>query len=107
MRDRPRALAGYADVASLEVRERDIHHRRHQRVGEGVVLVEGRQAEIGEDGGETEIDLQAGRRAAVFALVIQPRDLDPAVRQLDSNEPPHMLVDHRHVEFEVVADQRT
>ena len=78
-------MARNANVSRFEVRERDIHHRRHQGVGEGVVLVEQGQAEIRADGGEAEIDLYAGGRVAVFALVIEPGDLDPAVGQLDSD----------------------
>ena len=42
MGDGPRALMPDADAALLEVGQADIHHRCHEGVGAGVVLVEGR-----------------------------------------------------------------
>ena len=53
-----------------------------------------------------QIDLRARRRVAVFALVIDPRHLDLLVGQLDPEQAPHVLVEHRDVEFEIEADER-
>ena len=53
------------------------------------MLVEDRQAEIGEDGGEPQIDLRAWRRVAIFALIVKSGDLDPGVGKLDPEQAPH------------------
>ncbi|MGO8800854.1 MAG: hypothetical protein ACLQE9_18110 [Roseiarcus sp.] len=57
-----------ADIALLEVAQREIDHRGHQRVGKGVTLVEHRQLEIRHDRGEGQVDLASGRSVAELAL---------------------------------------
>ena len=104
--DGPRANTRDADPARLHVFKREVHHRRHQRVGKGVVLIEHGQAEVVENAREPQVDLGARRRVAVFALIIGPRYFDLLVRQRNAEQAPHVLVEHRDVEFEVEADQR-
>ena len=104
--DRPRPLPRDADVARLQIRERQVHHRRHQGVGIGVVLIERRQTEIREDAHEPQIDLGAGRGVLVLAFVIGAGHLDLLVRQADADHAPDVPVEHRDVELEVEADQR-
>ncbi len=95
-----------AHAALLHVLQREIGLRRHDRVVERVVLVEHGNAEIVQDAREGEVDLRAGLRIAVATLIIHGRDFDHRVRQFDLDQRQHVFVDHRRVEFEVIADER-
>ena len=82
-RDRPVADARDADVARLQVGEREVHHRRHQRVRIGVVLIEDRQAEVLQDAQESEgrpAFRVARRRTFARSRARRPRSAGSAVR---------------------------
>ena len=102
----PRPLAPDADAAGLPVAQLQVDHRRHHRVVQRVVLVERRNAEVAQDGSEAQVEARAGRRVPVLALVVEGGDLDLRVGQLGLQQRQRVLVQHPHVEIDVVADQR-
>ena len=103
---RPCAGAGNLHAARRQILEADIDHRRHQRVGESVVLVKQGQLHVFENAGEGQVDLGARRRVAIFQVIIQPGDFYTRIGQSDADELAHMLVEHGGVEVDVIADQR-
>jgi hypothetical protein len=68
-----------AHAALFQVTQCNIHHRRHERVVEGIVLDERRKAEILEDRGKRQIDRCIRRRIAILALVVELRDLNARI----------------------------
>jgi hypothetical protein len=67
--------------AGVGTRQPQVHHRREQRVVEGVVLGALGQVEVFADRAEPQVDVAAGRRSLLLEVVVQGRDLDLPVAQ--------------------------
>src|SRR4029077_2517530 len=105
--NRGSALSRNPNPALGQVAQFDKHHCGHQCVIESVVLSEDGDFEVTLDSGKREIDRRTRRSVAVFAIVVQPRDVDTFVGQLDPNQGKDVLVQHRNIKIHVVTDQRT
>src|SRR5882724_10510079 len=101
--------AGASDAYTpfLQVTQGDIHHCRHQRIVEGIVLGEGWDAEILQHSREREIDGRIRRRITILAFVVGFGNLDPPVRQFDLDVGEDVFVEHSDIEIDIVSDQRT
>ena len=105
--DRYGARPRNPNVPGLKILERQVHHRRHQRVGIGVVLVEQRQAEIPQNAHETAGRPQCPAARRHICAHNRFRTLRSAAfgNSMPSSAP-NVLVEHRDIEFEIEADQR-
>src|SRR5215831_205478 len=92
-------------TATLHVPKDYVHLRGPKRIVESIVLRQQRQTEVGRNRRVAQIEFRPGRSVAVFALVIEFRDVNQPVGQMNVQPDKDVLVEHANVEGNPVTDQ--